>query len=164
MRSISEGLSGGWQGVMPQFVCGAVQRSGETGWLAVRSNSMIFFIGSSSTFCRVSFWPLPISFTSSRNSSIRLLTLASLALTSYQISPRKAVKKPDGNHSLSPGGMDGMESVVRCPVQATSPVMVSGGKRLPIGIGGQRSRTFPTVKPGIPVLQGREDVKNGRLR
>lgn len=49
---------------MPQFVCGAIQRSGETGWLAVRSNSMIF-IGSSSTFCRVSFWSLPISFTSS---------------------------------------------------------------------------------------------------
>lgn len=44
------------------------------------------------------------------------------------------MKKPDGNHSLSPGGMDGMESVVRCPVQATLPVMVSGEKRVPIGV------------------------------
>ena len=96
----------------------------------MRSTSEIF-IGSSSTFCRVSFWSLRISFTSSRNSSIRLLTLASLALTSYQISPRKAVKKPDGNHSLSPGG-DGRH-----------------------GIGGAASRSGYFAVDVLPVLKRR---------
>lgn len=46
-------------------------------------------------------------FMSSRKSSILLFTLASLALSSYQISPKKAVKKPDGNHSVRPGGIVG---------------------------------------------------------
>ena len=62
---------------------------------------------------RSAFTSFRISFTSSRSSSIRLLTLASLALTSYQISPNRAVKKPDGNHSISPGGIVGMGSTAQ---------------------------------------------------
>jgi len=77
-----------------------IRRAGATGWLAVRNNSMIVQ-GSASTFSRSSFW-------SSRNSSIRLLSLASPALSSYRISPGKVVKKPDGNHSLRSLGSVGM--------------------------------------------------------
>lgn len=67
------------------------------------------------------------------------------------------MKKPDGNHSLSPGGMDGMESVVWCPFRLlcrswytgaceqpwpdqSRAGVASGEKRVPIGvigIGGQ---------------------------
>ena len=66
------------------------------------------------TCCRRSaFTSFRISFMSSRSSSIRLLTLASLAFTSYQISPNRAVKKPDGNHSISPGGIAGMGSTAQ---------------------------------------------------
>ena len=70
--------------------------------------------------------------------------MTSLALTSYQISPRKAVNKPDGNHWLSPGGgRDGMESVVARLVQVTVPVVWCGmgNAELLVSSGGTKTAT-----------------------
>ena len=93
------------------LVWGVSHRSGVTGCLAACCSRSVF------TSCRISFISSFNSsirlFTPSRRSSIRRLTLASLAFSSYQMRPRKAVKKPDGNHSVRPGGSVGMAQVVR---------------------------------------------------